>query len=58
VISTQVRRYDLSGACQIVYIDRIRVGFKQKTYARPIAALGLNIAWNGGRGRDLTHDPN
>lgn len=34
-----------STACQIVYIDSIRVGFKQKTYARPIAALGLNIAW-------------
>jgi hypothetical protein len=36
----------LSGiAWTIVYIDCIRVGFKQKTYAMPIAALGLNIAW-------------
>jgi hypothetical protein len=36
----------LSGiAWTIVYIDSIRVGFTQKTYAMPIAALGLNIAW-------------
>jgi len=36
----------LSGICwSIVYIDSIRVGFKQKTYAMPIWALGLNIAW-------------
>src|SRR5713101_195578 len=36
----------LSGiAWTIVYIDSIRVGFKHKTYAMPIAALGLNIAW-------------
>jgi hypothetical protein len=36
----------LSGiAWTIVYIDSIRVGFKQKTYAMPIVALGLNIAW-------------
>jgi hypothetical protein len=34
-------------AWMIVYIDSIRVGFKQKTYAMPIAALGLNIAWEG-----------
>jgi hypothetical protein len=36
----------LSGiAWTIVYIDAIRVGFRQRTYAMPIAALGLNIAW-------------
>jgi len=36
----------LSGiAWTIVYIDSIRVGFMQRTYAMPIAALGLNIAW-------------
>lgn len=36
----------LSGiAWTIVYIEAIRLGFKQKTYAIPIAALGLNIAW-------------
>jgi len=36
----------LSGICwSIVYIDSIRVGFKQKTYAMPIWALGLNLAW-------------
>ena len=49
----------LSGiAWTIVYIDSIRVGFKQKTYAMPIAALGLNIAWEWTYAvRDLTHDP-
>ena len=36
----------LSGlAWTLVYIVAIRIGFKQKTYAMPIAALGLNIAW-------------
>ena len=36
----------LSGiAWTIVYIEAIRLGFKYKTYAMPIAALGLNIAW-------------
>jgi hypothetical protein len=36
----------LSGiAWTIVYIVSIRIGFTQKTYAMPIAALGLNIAW-------------
>ncbi|MCU1583474.1 MAG: hypothetical protein JWM49_30 [Microbacteriaceae bacterium] len=36
----------LSGiAWTIVYIDSIRVGFRQRTYAMPVAALGLNIAW-------------
>ena len=32
-------------AWTIVYIEAIRLGFKYKTYAMPIAALGLNIAW-------------
>ena len=41
-----------------VYIDSIRVGFMQRTYAMPIAALGLNIAWEWTYAfRDLTHDP-
>jgi hypothetical protein len=36
----------LSGlAWTIVYIEAIRLGFVQKTYAMPVAALGLNIAW-------------
>jgi hypothetical protein len=36
----------LSGlAWTIVYIAAIRVGFRDKTYAMPITALGLNIAW-------------
>lgn len=36
----------LSGiAWTLVYIEAIRLGFKHKTYAMPIAALGLNIAW-------------
>ena len=36
----------LSGvAWTIVYIEAIRIGFKQQTYAMPIAALSLNIAW-------------
>lgn len=29
----------------IVYIECIRLGFKQKTYAMPFLALGLNLAW-------------
>ena len=32
-------------AWTIVYIDSIRIGFRQKTYAMPLAALGLNLAW-------------
>ncbi|MGW3622311.1 transmembrane-type terpene cyclase [Streptomyces sp. NPDC000880] len=32
-------------AWTIVYIDAIRIGFRQKTYAMPMAALGLNFAW-------------
>ena len=49
----------LSGiAWTIVYIDSIRVGFTQKTYAMPIAALGLNIAWEWTYAvRDLSTDP-
>ncbi len=36
----------LSGlAWTIVYVDSIRVGLTYKTYAMPVAALGLNIAW-------------
>ena len=36
----------LSGvAWTIVYILSIRIGFTQKTYAIPLAALALNIAW-------------
>src|SRR3981081_4426562 len=32
-------------AWTIVYLDAIRSGLRQKTYAMPIAALGLNFAW-------------
>lgn len=36
----------LSGlAWTVVYIEAIRVGFKDKTYAMPIVALALNFAW-------------
>jgi hypothetical protein len=36
----------LSGlAWTIVYIEAIRVGWRDKTYAIPIAALALNFAW-------------
>ncbi|WP_409967548.1 hypothetical protein RFF05_13315 [Bengtsoniella intestinalis] len=36
----------LSGiAWTIVYIEAIRKGFKDKSYAMPLFALGLNIAW-------------
>ena len=31
----------------IVYVESIRLGFKQKTYAMPLFALGLNIVWEG-----------
>lgn len=38
----------LSGLCwTIVYIDCIRLGFQQKTYAMPFWALSLNAAWEG-----------
>jgi hypothetical protein len=36
----------LSGvAWTVVYVAAIRIGFQQKTYAIPAAALALNIAW-------------
>lgn len=36
----------LSGICwTIVYIECIRLGFKQKTFGMPFWALTLNIAW-------------
>lgn len=31
----------------IVYVDSIRVGLRDKSYAMPLWALGLNIAWEG-----------
>lgn len=34
-------------AWSAVYVDSIRLGFKQKTYAMPLFALGLNICWEG-----------
>lgn len=38
----------ISGICwSIVYVESIRVGIKQKTYAMPLFALGLNIVWEG-----------
>lgn len=40
----------LSGICwTIVYIDCVRLGFKQQTYSMPFWVLALNIAW------ELTH---
>ena len=49
----------LSGlAWTIVYIEAIRQGIRYKTYAMPIAALGLNIAWEWTCALyDLTHNP-
>lgn len=36
----------LSGICWIiVYEECVRLGFKQKTYAMPLFALSLNLAW-------------
>jgi len=36
----------ISGVCwTIVYIDGIRVGFRDKSYAIPFYALALNFAW-------------
>ena len=32
-------------AWTIVYLDAIRVGFRDRTYAVPLAALGLNFPW-------------
>ncbi len=38
----------ISGICwSIVYVESIRLGFKQKTYAMPLSALGLNVVWEG-----------
>ncbi len=38
----------LSGICwTIVYIECIRLGIQQKTYAMPFWALALNAAWEG-----------
>ena len=38
----------ISGICwSAVYVESIRLGFKQKTYAMPLFALGLNICWEG-----------
>jgi hypothetical protein len=36
----------LSGlAWTVVYVECVRVGLRDRTYAMPLAALGLNIAW-------------
>jgi hypothetical protein len=36
----------LSGlAWTVVYVDAIRIGFRDRSYAIPAAALGLNFAW-------------
>ena len=36
----------VSGICwSIVYLELIRLGFKDKTYGMPLFALGLNLAW-------------
>jgi hypothetical protein len=32
-------------AWTVVYIDAIRIGFRDRSYAIPAAALGLNFAW-------------
>ncbi|MFD7169099.1 transmembrane-type terpene cyclase [Streptomyces violascens] len=32
-------------AWTIVYVEAIRIGFRHKTYAMPLAALGLSCAW-------------
>jgi hypothetical protein len=40
-------------AWTIVYAESIRVGFRDKTYAMPIAALALNVAWES---TYATHD--
>lgn len=48
----------LSGAAWfVVYVECIRKGFQEKTYAMPLYALGLNIAWEViYTVRDLTTD--
>lgn len=36
----------LSGLCwTAVYVEAIRIGIRQKTYAMPLVALALNLAW-------------
>jgi hypothetical protein len=49
----------LSGiAWTVVYIEAIRLGFSQRTYAIPIAALALNISWEWTYTTlDLAQDP-
>ncbi len=38
----------VSGICwTIVYVDGIRLGFRDKSYAVPFYALALNFAWEG-----------
>ena len=38
----------ISGVCwTIVYIEGIRIGFRDKSYAIPFYALALNFAWEG-----------
>lgn len=38
----------LSGLCwAIVYVEAIRVGLRDRTYAIPVFALALNLAWEG-----------
>jgi hypothetical protein len=32
-------------AWTLVYVDAVRLGLTQRTYAMPLAAFGLNIAW-------------
>lgn len=32
-------------AWTLVYVEAIRLGLRQRTYAVPLAALGLNLAW-------------
>jgi hypothetical protein len=45
-MDTQLILAGISGICwTIVYIESLRVGIKQKTYAMPFWALALNIAW-------------
>jgi hypothetical protein len=36
----------ISGVCwTVVYIEGIRIGFRDKSYAIPFYALALNLAW-------------
>ena len=44
----------ISGVCwTIVYIDGIRIGFRDKSYAIPFYALALNFAWFVATAADL-----